>query len=67
MFLTRLSKAKLHSDSYDQSPVTWDDDQLEKLPQNVMMTTKRIKQRLLELIEKLNLDGDMFTWSFCSD
>merc|ERR1712134_235879 len=53
-------------ESYDESPITWEDEQLDKLPQNVMISTKRIKKRLIELTNELKLDADMFTWAFCS-
>ena len=31
-----------------------------------MISTKRIKKRLIELTNELKLDADMFTWAFCS-
>ena len=59
-------KTVVFSESYDASPITWDDDQLTKLSPNVVASTKRIKQRLAELVKGLKLDCDMFTWAFCS-
>lgn len=47
-------------------PVVWEECDIRELPFSIAQTVMNIKTRLEDITIKLDLDYDMYLWSFCS-